>query len=82
MNLVLYGLKQFGRLWYIETLLVEHDFRNVSLLLCMFVKRFGDEFAIIAVYVDDLNTIGADAALSAARDCMTQDFEMELGKTT
>ena len=43
----LFGLKQSVQLWHqIETYLVVP---NVSLLLCMFVKRFGDEFAIIVV---------------------------------
>ena len=61
-KLALHGLKQSDRLWY-ETHLAEHDFRNVSILLSMFVKWFGDEFAIIAV---DRGGCGAEARLATA----------------
>lgn len=46
------------------------------------MKRSGKEFAIITVYVDDINIIGTPEELPKAIDCLKKEFEMkDLGKT-
>lgn len=56
----LYGLKQAGRAWYhhLKTYLMTHGFSNHPALPCVFVLKSATEFVILAVYVDDLNSIG------------------------
>jgi len=46
------------------------------------MKRCGNEFAIIFVYVDDIKIIGTPEELPKAIDCLKNEFEMkDLGKT-
>ena len=56
----LYGLKQSGRMWYnrLSESLIKEDYTNDNLCPCVFIKKNGHNFVIIAVYVDDLNLIG------------------------
>ena len=60
LNKSLYGLKQSGRMWYnrLSEYLLKEGYKNNPICPCIFMKRAGSEFAIIAVYVDDLNIIG------------------------
>ena len=45
------------------------------------LKKFEIEFAIVAVYVDDLNLIGIPEELSKITFCLKNKFEMkDLGK--
>ena len=55
----LYGLKQSGRMWYnrLSQYLLKEGYVNNSICLCVFIKKVATGFAIIAVYVDDLNLI-------------------------
>ena len=55
----LYGLKQYGCMWYnrlCEYLLKEWYMNNL-ICPCIFIKKSENRFAIIAVYVDDLNLV-------------------------
>jgi len=55
-----YWLKQLGYVWHnrlIEYLLKE-GYRNNPICSCIYIKRSKNEFAIIIVYVDDINIIG------------------------
>ena len=46
------------------------------------MKRYGSEFVIIAVYVDDLNLIGTPEELPKAVEILKKEFEMkDFGKT-
>ncbi|KAL0307775.1 UNVERIFIED_CONTAM: Retrovirus-related Pol polyprotein from transposon TNT 1-94 [Sesamum angustifolium] len=46
------------------------------------MRRSGNEFVIIAVYVDDLNIIGTPEELPKAINCLKKEFEMkDLGRT-
>ena len=46
------------------------------------MKRSENEFAIIAVYVDDINIVGTPNELTKAIDCLKKEFEMkDLGRT-
>jgi hypothetical protein len=56
----LYGLKQFDRMWYnyLNEYMLEKDFENNEICPCIFIKKTTSKFAIIVVYVNDLNLIG------------------------
>ena len=52
----LYGLKQFGRMWYnrLSWYLLKEGYVNNSICPCIFIKKVATGFAIIEIYVDDL----------------------------
>ena len=80
----LYELKQSGRMWYnrLSEYLLRKRYKNDPLCPCVFIKRSGSEFVIIAVYVDDLNIIGTTNELSEAVVNLKKEFEMKnMGKT-
>ncbi|KAK2389045.1 putative mitochondrial protein [Trifolium repens] len=84
LNKSLYGLKQSGRMWYnrLSEYLLKEGYKNDSICPCIFIKRSGSEFAIIVVYVDDINIIGIPEELPKAINCLKKEFEMkDLGKT-
>ena len=56
----LYGFKQSSRMWYnhLSQYLLKEGYVNNSICPCVFIKKVVIGFAIIAVYVDDLNFIG------------------------
>ena len=56
----LYGLKQSGRMWYnrLSEYLLKEGYVNNPICPCIFIKKSETGFAIIAVYVDDLNLVG------------------------
>ena len=56
----LYGLKQSGRMWYncLNEYLLKEGYMNNPICLCIFIKKSETGFAIIVVYVDDLNLVG------------------------
>ena len=41
------------------------------------MKRSKNEFAIIIVYVDEINIIGTTNELTKAIDCLKKEFEMK-----
>jgi len=46
------------------------------------MKRSKNEFAIIVVYVDDINIVGTPNELIKAIDCLKKEFDMQdLGRT-
>ena len=71
-------------MWYnrLSEYLLQKNYKNDPLCPCVFIKRSGSEFVIIAVYVDDLNIIGTTNELSEAVVNLKKEFEMKnLGKT-
>ncbi|KAL0548866.1 hypothetical protein IC582_013343 [Cucumis melo] len=81
---LLYGLKQSGRMWYnrLNDYLWKEGYQNYPICPCVFIKKSQSGFAIIAVYVDDLNIIGTPEELSKAIEYLKKEFEMkDLGKT-
>jgi hypothetical protein len=56
----LYGLMQFGHMWYnrFSEYLLKEGFENNPICPCVFIKKLKSGFAIVAVYVDDLNLVG------------------------
>ncbi|KAJ0881424.1 putative RNA-directed DNA polymerase [Helianthus annuus] len=84
LNKSLYGLKQSGRMWYnrLSEYLSKEGYKNDSVCPCIFIKRSGSEYVIIAVYVDDMNIIGTPGELQKAVEYLKREFEMkDLGKT-
>jgi len=61
----LYGLKQSGRMWYnrLSEYLMKEGYKNNTTCPCVFIKKSKNGFAIIAVYVDDLNIVGTSHEL-------------------
>ena len=56
----LYGLKQSKRMWYncLSEYLLKEGFENNPICPCFFIKKSESGFAIVSVYVDDLNLVG------------------------
>ena len=80
----LYGLKQSGRMWYnhLSEYLLKEGYVNNPICPCIFIKKSKIEFAIIVVYVDDLNLIRTLKALTRMANYLKREFEMkDLGKT-
>ena len=80
----LYGLKQSDRMRYnrLSQYLLKEGYVNNSICLCVFIKKTENGFAIIAVYVDDLNLIGTPEELIKTANYLRKEFEMkDLRKT-
>ena len=55
---------------------------NNSICPCVFIKKRENGFAIIALYVDDLNLIGTPEELIQTTNYLKKEFEMkDIGKT-
>jgi hypothetical protein len=80
----LYGLKQSERMWYnrLSEYLLKEGFENNQICPCVFIKRSESGFAIVAVYVDDLNLVGTPEELTKTTNYLKNEFEMkDLSKT-
>ena len=74
----LYGLKQFGQMWYncLSEYLISHEYENSELCACVFNKKSQSRFVIIVVYVDDMNLIGT--LENAWENCNSLESELEM----
>ena len=80
----LYGLKQSGRMWYnrLTEYLLREGYGNNPICPCIFIKKSKTGFAIIVIYVDDLNLIGTFEELTRTENYLKREFGMkDLGKT-
>ena len=80
----LYRLKQSGRMWYnrLNKYLLKEGYVNNPICPCIFIKKSKTGFAIIVVYVDDLNLIGTLEELTRTENYLKRELEMkDLGKT-
>ena len=80
----LYGLKQSRRMWYncLSEYLMKEGYKNDMICPCVFIKRSEMGFAIIAVYVDDLNIVETSNEVHVAAKYLMKEFEMkDLGQT-
>ncbi|KAL0551378.1 hypothetical protein IC582_010464 [Cucumis melo] len=71
-------------MWYnrLSEYLLKEGYQNNPICPCVFIKKSQSGFAIIVVYVDDLNIIGTPEELSKAIEYLKNEFEMkDLGKT-
>ena len=70
-------------MWYnrLSQYLLKEGYVNNSICPC-FIKKRENGFAIIALYVDDLNLIGTPEELIKTTNYLKKEFEMkDLGKT-
>ena len=80
----LYSLKQSGRMWYnrLSEYLIKDGYINNPIYPCVFINKSELGFAILAVYVDDINLFGTPEELIKAATYLKDEFEMkDLGKT-
>jgi hypothetical protein len=80
----LYELKQSGHMWYNRPseYLLKEEFENNQICPCVFIKRLESGFAIVAVYVDDLNLVGTLEEFIKTANYLNNEFEMkDLDKT-
>ena len=71
-------------MWYnrLSQYLLKERYVNNSICPCVFIKKVATKFAIIAVYVDDLNLIRTPEELIKTIDYSKKEFEMkDLRKT-
>ena len=71
-------------MWYnrLSEYLLKEGYVNNSICPCIFIKKLETRFAIIAVYVDDLNLFGTPEELTRTKNYLKKEFEMkDLGKT-
>ena len=70
-------------MWYnrLNKNLLKEGYANNPICPCIFIKKSEIGFAIIVVYVDDLNLIGTPGELTITTKYLKKEFEMkELGK--
>ena len=71
-------------MWYkcLSEYLMKEEYKNDPICPCVFIKKSKTGFAIIAVYVDDMNLIGTLEELSKTIEYLKKEFEVkDLGKT-
>ena len=78
----LYGLKQFGCMWYnhLNEYLLKEGFENNPICPCVFnqkKKKLESGFAIVVLYVDDLKLVGTLEELTKTTNCLKNEFEMK-----
>lgn len=73
------GLKQSGRIWYkrFKAEMTAMDFINEDLAPCLFIKQEGEEFVVIAIYVDDVNIFGTKKLTEKTTEKLKTVFEMK-----
>ena len=72
-------------MWYshLHYFLLHHNFQHDHSLLCIFILTELSGFAIVAIYVDDINLVGTPTTCKKVVSLLTNRFEMKLlGKTT
>jgi len=57
--------------------LFKERYRNDPICSCIYMKRSQNEFAIIIVYVNDINIVGTPTELAKTIDCLKKKFEIK-----
>ena len=75
----LYRLNQSECMWYncLSEYLLKEGYVNNLICPCIFIKKLEIGFAIIAVYVDDLNLVGTPEQLTKTTNYLKKEFEMK-----
>ena len=71
-------------MWFnrLSEYLIKEGYVNDPICPCVFIKKSNSSFAIVAVYVDDMNLIGSPEELEKTAEYLKNEFEMkDLGKT-
>jgi hypothetical protein len=53
-------VEKFGTKYSKQTKMLELDFYNHDIALCLFIKHNNKEFVVLAIYVDGINIFGMD----------------------
>ena len=80
----LYGLNQFGPMWYnhLNKYLLKEGFVNNPICTCVFIKNSESKFAIVAVYVNDFKSCSGSRRAQKNHKWLKNKFEMkDLGMT-
>ncbi|KAM2448763.1 hypothetical protein PS1_018928 [Malus domestica] len=80
----LYRLKQSGQMWYnrLSEYLTSQGHVNNELCPYVFINKSHSGFAIVVVYVDDMNLIGTPTEFEEIAPQLKSAFEMkDFGKT-
>ena len=66
-------------MWYnrLSEYLLKEWYVNNPICLCLFIKKSKIGFAIIVVYVDDLNLVGTPEELTRTTNYLKKEFEMK-----
>ena len=66
-------------MWYnrLSEYLLKEGFVNNPICTCVFIKNSKSGFAIVAVYVDDLNLMGTLEELTKTANYLRNEFEMK-----
>ena len=72
----LYGFKQSERMWYncLNEYLRKEQYTNNHICSYIFCKKWETKFAIIVVYVDDLNLVGTVEELIRTTKYLIKEF--------
>ncbi|CAA0823453.1 cysteine-rich RLK (RECEPTOR-like protein kinase) 8 [Striga hermonthica] len=76
----LYGLKQAPRQWYrkFDNFMLEIGYSRCNADHCCYVKRFGNSFIILLLYVDDMLIAGSDVKeIERLKDQLSRRFDMK-----
>jgi hypothetical protein len=77
----LYGLKQTSRTWYarFKTFLLEHGFVMGSVDNTLFTLKYGNDFLLVQIYVDNIIFAGSSHSLmSSFQEMMKNEFQMSM----
>ena len=66
-------------MWYnrLSEYLLKEGYANNPICPCIFIKKSETEFAVIIVYVDDLNLIGTPEELTRTTKYLKKEFEIK-----
>jgi hypothetical protein len=67
-------------MWYnrLSECLLKERFENNPISPCIFIKKLESRFAIIAIYVDDLNLVGTLEKLIKTATYLKSEFKMKV----
>jgi len=66
-------------MWYnrLSEYLLKERYKNDPICPCIYMKRFDNEFAIIVVYVGDINIVETPNELTKAIDSLKKEYEVQ-----
>jgi hypothetical protein len=73
----LYGLKQASRVWYarLKTFLLKHGYMMGSVDKTLFTIKYGNDFLLVQIYVDDIIFGGfSHTLISSFHEMMEKEF--------
>ena len=76
----LYGLKHSWRMWYscLSEYLLKEGYKNEDVCPCVFIKKTYIRFAIVVVYVNDLNLIRTIEELEKIVDYLKMNLRWKI----